>query len=582
MAEEVGDRVRPGHGRRHDRRRADGRPALVPLRAARRGRRAHRPRLRRPHRAAAATSCASSTTTARSARRRSSTRSSAPSTAAWSRACSPRSTATTEPEIATVAAPGRRRLRHLVLSDASATPVPPLPRPRLHLAACARRRSTPWSRGWAAARVGDPARIHTEGHDRPGRGRGRRASRSPRCSGARTARSCSPAAPPRPSPPRSGAPAERGRRHMVVAGRRALRGAPGVGARTPTVTVVRLRPPSGASTPTRCSAAVRPDTALVHVQWGNHEVGTLQPVAEVVAACRERRRARPRRRRAGRRSRARSTSTTSAPTCMSRERPQDGRPARRRRAARAARAAAATAARRRRPGAGPAGRASRTCRPSSAGAPRPSASTTSFDERGRDGPAAHRAVLDGACRASTASRSTATAVERLPHIVCLGIDGHRAPGGAARARPGRHRRALGQRLRVARPSSRHRCSRRWASTPTARCGSRSAGRPPTTTSTPCSPPSRRARAAAATRSIFRSIFGSYLQANRPVSRPSSAARGRGRRRCGSRCAPRTRARHRRAARGPAATWPTSRSRGAGRRGARGRRVLPGSGAPSYS
>ncbi len=35
-------------------------------------------------------------------------------------------------------------------------------------------------------------------------------------------------------------------------------------------------------------AAVRPDTAVVHLQWGNHEVGTLQPVAEVVAACRER------------------------------------------------------------------------------------------------------------------------------------------------------------------------------------------------------------------------------------------------------------------------------------------------------
>jgi len=35
-------------------------------------------------------------------------------------------------------------------------------------------------------------------------------------------------------------------------------------------------------------AAVRPDTALVHIQWGNHEVGTVQPVAEVVAACRER------------------------------------------------------------------------------------------------------------------------------------------------------------------------------------------------------------------------------------------------------------------------------------------------------
>lgn len=35
-------------------------------------------------------------------------------------------------------------------------------------------------------------------------------------------------------------------------------------------------------------AAVRDDTALVHVQWGNHEVGTRQPVAEVVTACRER------------------------------------------------------------------------------------------------------------------------------------------------------------------------------------------------------------------------------------------------------------------------------------------------------
>ena len=35
-------------------------------------------------------------------------------------------------------------------------------------------------------------------------------------------------------------------------------------------------------------AAVRDDTALVHLQWGNHEIGTTQPVAEAVAACRER------------------------------------------------------------------------------------------------------------------------------------------------------------------------------------------------------------------------------------------------------------------------------------------------------
>jgi cysteine desulfurase len=34
--------------------------------------------------------------------------------------------------------------------------------------------------------------------------------------------------------------------------------------------------------------ALTPDTALAHLQWGNHEVGTVQPIREVVAACRER------------------------------------------------------------------------------------------------------------------------------------------------------------------------------------------------------------------------------------------------------------------------------------------------------
>jgi cysteine desulfurase len=34
--------------------------------------------------------------------------------------------------------------------------------------------------------------------------------------------------------------------------------------------------------------ALRSDTALVNLQWGNHEVATLQPVAAVVAECRER------------------------------------------------------------------------------------------------------------------------------------------------------------------------------------------------------------------------------------------------------------------------------------------------------
>jgi cysteine desulfurase len=45
---------------------------------------------------------------------------------------------------------------------------------------------------------------------------------------------------------------------------------------------------TGRLDPDALLAAVRADTALVHVQWGNHEVGTTQPVTEVVAACRER------------------------------------------------------------------------------------------------------------------------------------------------------------------------------------------------------------------------------------------------------------------------------------------------------
>jgi cysteine desulfurase len=40
--------------------------------------------------------------------------------------------------------------------------------------------------------------------------------------------------------------------------------------------------------PDELMAAVDDSTALVHIQWANHEVGTIQPVAEVVATCRDR------------------------------------------------------------------------------------------------------------------------------------------------------------------------------------------------------------------------------------------------------------------------------------------------------
>jgi cysteine desulfurase len=45
---------------------------------------------------------------------------------------------------------------------------------------------------------------------------------------------------------------------------------------------------TGRVDPDELLAAVDERTAAVHLQWGNHEVGTLQPVAEVVGTCRER------------------------------------------------------------------------------------------------------------------------------------------------------------------------------------------------------------------------------------------------------------------------------------------------------
>ena len=45
---------------------------------------------------------------------------------------------------------------------------------------------------------------------------------------------------------------------------------------------------TGRVDPAEMAAAIGPDTGAVHCQWANHEVGTVQPVAEVVAACRER------------------------------------------------------------------------------------------------------------------------------------------------------------------------------------------------------------------------------------------------------------------------------------------------------
>jgi cysteine desulfurase len=45
---------------------------------------------------------------------------------------------------------------------------------------------------------------------------------------------------------------------------------------------------TGRVDPTGVVDAIDAHTSMVHIQWANHEVGTIQPVAEVVSACRER------------------------------------------------------------------------------------------------------------------------------------------------------------------------------------------------------------------------------------------------------------------------------------------------------
>jgi cysteine desulfurase len=52
------------------------------------------------------------------------------------------------------------------------------------------------------------------------------------------------------------------------------------------VTVLRVEP-SGRLDPARLAAALTPRTVLVSVMLANNETGTLQPIAEIAAACRE-------------------------------------------------------------------------------------------------------------------------------------------------------------------------------------------------------------------------------------------------------------------------------------------------------
>ena len=54
------------------------------------------------------------------------------------------------------------------------------------------------------------------------------------------------------------------------------------------VTLLPVEPVTGLVTPQQVADAIRPDTALVTVMYANNEIGTVEPIAEIGAACRER------------------------------------------------------------------------------------------------------------------------------------------------------------------------------------------------------------------------------------------------------------------------------------------------------
>lgn len=54
------------------------------------------------------------------------------------------------------------------------------------------------------------------------------------------------------------------------------------------VTLLPVEPVTGRVTPQQVADAIRDDTALVTVMYANNEIGTIEPIAEIGAVCRER------------------------------------------------------------------------------------------------------------------------------------------------------------------------------------------------------------------------------------------------------------------------------------------------------
>lgn len=53
------------------------------------------------------------------------------------------------------------------------------------------------------------------------------------------------------------------------------------------VTLLGVEPVTGLVSPRTVAEAIRPDTALVSVMYANNEIGTVEPIAEIGAVCRE-------------------------------------------------------------------------------------------------------------------------------------------------------------------------------------------------------------------------------------------------------------------------------------------------------
>ena len=133
---------------------------------------------------------------------------------------------------------------------------------------------------------------------------------------------------------------------------------------------------------------------------------------------------------------------------------------------------------------GPGGPGSRTSPPSSVSAPPPTPSPPPvvLEAEAADGPAADEPAAAGGHRGRRRRTALGDPDARVPHIVCVAVDGRRGRARPARPRPERHRRPLRLVVLVGVPGALARARGHGRGRRTLACACRWVGRPPTTTS----------------------------------------------------------------------------------------------------